>query len=356
MRGICRVGSIARRRAGHEVLIGLPMEPADYPRRDPGPQTLLTSLDAAENLKRLRLGDEPRPPAMSGSSASWATASPRRERASSRCSTRQGARPALRRRRMSQRQRQRRAGAARSAWPGRSPTAPSTARPTGAAIDAALAELESVAAKDGAALGIGVLYPGDARARRSPGRRRSPARAWRSRPHRGRRARQRQRQANAMSELHLSPRRRHHAAQRAKPRLRRPPHRHAGRLADAARRHRRGRDAARRRRCASSRRRPAPTRREHPRRKPPMAALRSAGRRCSGKVWGGRYRGQEQKWFAMRFTGGDADFDLATPHPEFDAWRWVAPAELPGAHRALQAHALRGRADGVPRRSSGCSA
>ena len=42
------------RRAGHEVLIGLPLEPTDYPRRDPGPDTLLTSLDATQNLKRLR--------------------------------------------------------------------------------------------------------------------------------------------------------------------------------------------------------------------------------------------------------------------------------------------------------------
>jgi putative (di)nucleoside polyphosphate hydrolase len=46
-------------------------------------------------------------------------------------------------------------------------------------------------------------------------------------------------------------------------------------------------------------------------------------------VWGGRYRGQRQKWFVMRFTGGDADIDLASEHPEFDAWRWVAPEQLP---------------------------
>ncbi|MFN4089395.1 MAG: RNA pyrophosphohydrolase [Alphaproteobacteria bacterium] len=42
------------------------------------------------------------------------------------------------------------------------------------------------------------------------------------------------------------------------------------------------------------------------------------------KVWGGRYRGQAQKWFALRFTGLDADIDLtASPHIEFDAWQWV---------------------------------
>ena len=46
-------------------------------------------------------------------------------------------------------------------------------------------------------------------------------------------------------------------------------------------------------------------------------------------VWGGRYRGQRQKWFVMRFDGCDADIDLATRHPEFDAWRWVPPERLP---------------------------
>ena len=50
-----------------------------------------------------------------------------------------------------------------------------------------------------------------------------------------------------------------------------------------------------------------------------------------GHVWRGRYRGQEQKWFAARFTGGDSDIDLtADKHPEFSAWKWVPLAELPG--------------------------
>lgn len=44
----------AARQAGHEVLIDLPLEPSDYPSRDPGPETLLTSLDTATNLARLR--------------------------------------------------------------------------------------------------------------------------------------------------------------------------------------------------------------------------------------------------------------------------------------------------------------
>jgi len=44
-----------------------------------------------------------------------------------------------------------------------------------------------------------------------------------------------------------------------------------------------------------------------------------------------RYRGQRQKWFALRFLGADADIRLdADAHPEFDAWRWARIEELPG--------------------------
>ncbi|MGH7040734.1 MAG: RNA pyrophosphohydrolase [Acetobacteraceae bacterium] len=44
----------------------------------------------------------------------------------------------------------------------------------------------------------------------------------------------------------------------------------------------------------------------------------------------GRYRGQRQRWFALRFTGSEADIRLdRDPHPEFDAWRWGRLAELP---------------------------
>ena len=50
-----------------------------------------------------------------------------------------------------------------------------------------------------------------------------------------------------------------------------------------------------------------------------------------GRALGGRYRGQRQRWFALRFTGVDADIRLdLDPHPEFDAWRWAELAELPG--------------------------
>ncbi len=50
-----------------------------------------------------------------------------------------------------------------------------------------------------------------------------------------------------------------------------------------------------------------------------------------GRTLGGRYRGQRQRWFALRFTGRDNDIRLdLDPHPEFDAWRWAALDELPG--------------------------
>lgn len=48
-----------------------------------------------------------------------------------------------------------------------------------------------------------------------------------------------------------------------------------------------------------------------------------------GKMWKGRYRGQEQHWFLARFTGTDADVNLETAHPEFRAWKWADPEELP---------------------------
>ena len=49
-----------------------------------------------------------------------------------------------------------------------------------------------------------------------------------------------------------------------------------------------------------------------------------------GVALGGRFRGQQQRWFALRFDGEDSDIRLdLDPHPEFDAWRWVELEELP---------------------------
>ena len=49
-----------------------------------------------------------------------------------------------------------------------------------------------------------------------------------------------------------------------------------------------------------------------------------------GRALDGRYRGQRQRWFALRLRGRDSDIRLdLDPHPEFDAWRWASLAELP---------------------------
>ena len=48
----------------------------------------------------------------------------------------------------------------------------------------------------------------------------------------------------------------------------------------------------------------------------------------AAKVWGGRYLGQRQKWFAMRFLGRDEDIDLEAHQAEFTAWKWLAPDAL----------------------------
>jgi putative (di)nucleoside polyphosphate hydrolase len=46
------------------------------------------------------------------------------------------------------------------------------------------------------------------------------------------------------------------------------------------------------------------------------------------KAWRGRWRGQRQKWFVMLFKGDDAEINVGTDHPEFNAWRWVSVQEL----------------------------
>lgn len=49
-----------------------------------------------------------------------------------------------------------------------------------------------------------------------------------------------------------------------------------------------------------------------------------------GKLWGGKWIGQDQDWFLARFLGHDKDIDIATKDAEFREWRWVTPADLPG--------------------------
>jgi putative (di)nucleoside polyphosphate hydrolase len=49
-----------------------------------------------------------------------------------------------------------------------------------------------------------------------------------------------------------------------------------------------------------------------------------------GVAFHGKYKGQRQKWFALRFTGSDSDIDLTAHEPEFSDYRWVSLDELPG--------------------------
>lgn len=46
------------------------------------------------------------------------------------------------------------------------------------------------------------------------------------------------------------------------------------------------------------------------------------------KLWGGRYRGQKQKWFAFEFLGKDSDINIVTEEPEFSEWAWKSKDNL----------------------------
>ena len=48
-----------------------------------------------------------------------------------------------------------------------------------------------------------------------------------------------------------------------------------------------------------------------------------------GKLWGGKWIGQDQDWYLARFLGQDSDVNIATEHPEFREWKWIEPARLP---------------------------
>ena len=48
-----------------------------------------------------------------------------------------------------------------------------------------------------------------------------------------------------------------------------------------------------------------------------------------GIIWKGRFRGQKQKWFVVRFTGKENEINLKTKHPEFIEWKWIEMEKLP---------------------------
>ena len=49
-----------------------------------------------------------------------------------------------------------------------------------------------------------------------------------------------------------------------------------------------------------------------------------------GKLWKGKYRGQRQKWFIMKFLGKNDEINIITKKPEFLDWKWIQPSDLPG--------------------------
>jgi len=48
-----------------------------------------------------------------------------------------------------------------------------------------------------------------------------------------------------------------------------------------------------------------------------------------GKIWGGKYRGQKQKWFIMKFMGKNEEINIKTKDPEFLDWKWIKSLDLP---------------------------
>jgi putative (di)nucleoside polyphosphate hydrolase len=48
-----------------------------------------------------------------------------------------------------------------------------------------------------------------------------------------------------------------------------------------------------------------------------------------GKIWKGKYRGQKQKWFVVKFLGNDSEININTKNPEFIEWKWVSIDILP---------------------------
>ena len=104
------------------------------------------------------------------------------------------------------------------------------------------------------------------------------------------------------------------------------------------------------RRCASCYEETSIRSVEKARRDRGMAHLRHPARIAS-QAWKGKYRGQKQKWYALRFTGNDGEIDIAHPggghKPEFVEWRWEPMRELARPGHAVQAADLRAGGEGI---------
>ena len=314
---------------GHEYLASVPMEPQGYPLNDPGPRALLTGADPATNEHNLEWAlirvpgavgatgalDGMRGERLAGAADPYAMVQVTLGRTA--CSTSIRA-PARRARPMS------RAAASISWW---------TTRPTGRTSMTGSPRSRSSRARRAARSASPALC---ARSRWTSGGLGERARRAGDRTGAGERPRPAQAGEPDLSAdpAALSPECRGRAVQPRRRGLRRPPRRppqrrgRAGRLAASP-----GRDRCRRgpapggaaRARGGDRHGRAEIIGEHP-----DWLTYDLPPELVGKALGGRYRGQRQRWFALRFTGTDADIRLdLDPHPEFDAWRWAPLAELP---------------------------
>ena len=57
-----------------------------------------------------------------------------------------------------------------------------------------------------------------------------------------------------------------------------------------------------------------------------------------GKIWAGKYRGQKQKWFIVRFTGEESEININTENPEFIEWKWIDMNLLPELIENIKKH------------------
>ena len=60
-----------------------------------------------------------------------------------------------------------------------------------------------------------------------------------------------------------------------------------------------------------------------------MAFLNTSFQKLSRYYLKGKFRGQKQKWFIVRFTGNESEINLRTRNPEFIEWKWICPDQLP---------------------------
>ena len=57
-----------------------------------------------------------------------------------------------------------------------------------------------------------------------------------------------------------------------------------------------------------------------------------------GKIWGGKYRGQKQKWFIFKFLGKNSEINIKTKNPEFLDWKWIEVSKLPEIAVSFKIH------------------